>query len=259
MAALVPIGCGMLPRMRPALRRGLCALTAWSLLGPCARPASASEFRSSDGRFRARIERNQTYLWGTDRPAPQILAGYRQGPSLRSSNGTLGGAVDTAVFSADGRTVVVAGTCRGYSGVTSPRKPRCISGFIQLWDTETGTLSGVLEPYWYETHDESKVLALDISPDGLTVAALTRVIWSDCSYGGTELHLQVWTRADSSSGAANRSLWHRQIASGKELARTNDRYAVRLTPDAGVTVTYRVGDRSRSRVFSPPPSAPPRP
>lgn len=239
--------------MHPAARRGLGALLALGIgISPLAR---ALEFRSADGRFRAVVERNQTHLWDADRPTPHVLAGYRQGPFLPNVDITLGGAVDTAVFSADGRTVAVAGTCRGYSGVAEPRKPRCITGFIQLWDTQTGALAGVLEPYWTLVHDESKVLALDISPDGQTVAALIRVRWTDCSYGGTELHLQVWTR----EGSVGRSLWHRQIEQMREGAATVGRYSVRLTPEAAVTVLHHRGERTHSRLFPPPRSASARP
>lgn len=239
---------------------GLIALSGL-LCGELAASASPEE-RSPDGRFRARVERNQTLLWEGEQPTPRVLTGYRQGPFLQAVQQRLGGEVDTAVFSADGRTLVVAGTCRGYSGVTEPRKPRCIPGFIQIWDTASGSAQGTLEPYWYLTHDESKVLALALSPDGQSVAALYSVRWSDCSYGGTELHLQVWRRGDGSGPATpstatpatppsgGRSLWHREIARGR-LAEPGPS-ALAVTDDGTVTLQRTLGARTRSRVFSPP-------
>ena len=240
-------------RLTPSLV-AVSALVLGSLVGgPADASVAALSVQSPDGRFRAVVEHNETRLQREGEPAPRILPGYRQGPWVPAIERRLGGEVETAAFSADGQTLVVAGSCRGYSGVEPVRKPRCLAGFVQVWDTGAGALVGTLRPYWNRSHDESRVVALALSPDGRTVAALYHVRWSDCDFGGTELHLQVWQRdAGAAAEASGRSLWHRKIGQGREGEALVGEHDITVDADGVVTLERRVRARTTRRVYAAP-------
>lgn len=249
-------------RVTPSLL-AISALVLSSLAGgPADASVAATQFQSPDGRLRAVIEHNETKLYQEGEPAPRMLPGYPQGPWSTALARRLGGEVQTAVFSADGQTLAVAGSCRGYSGTEPVRRPRCLASFVQLWDTATGALAGTLRPYWNQSHDESRVVALALSPDGRTVAALFHVRWSDCSFGGTELHLQVWQRGDGPAVAggepAEANGWHRLLSRGREGAALVGEHDITLDAGGVVTLERRVGARTTRRVFAAPVRAQPR-
>lgn len=104
-------------------------------------------------------------------------------------------ALTTAVVSADGEQIAIAGSCRGDSG-SEFRLPSCAPKFVRIYQVIDGMHIRDLKVPWGITDDERRVLAMAFDGTGTRLAVLVRAAWSDCSWGGAGVELIVYGVGD---------------------------------------------------------------
>src|SRR4029077_16172202 len=75
-------------------------------------------------------------------------------------------ALTTAVVSADGEQIAIAGSCRGNSGDGDFRLPSCARKFVRIYQVIDGTHIRDLRVPWAETDDERRLRALAFDAAG---------------------------------------------------------------------------------------------
>lgn len=119
------------------------------------------------------------------------LAGY---PPPRSQHHGPS-ALTTAVVSADGGQIAIAGTCRGDSG-SEFRLPTCAPKFVRIYQVIDGKHIQDLRVPWAVVDDERRVLAMAFDESGSRLAVLVRAARSDCSWEGAGVELVVYWVGD---------------------------------------------------------------
>jgi hypothetical protein len=119
------------------------------------------------------------------------LAGY---PPPRSGHHGPS-ALTTAVVSADGEQIAIAGSCWGDSG-SEFRLPSCAPKFVRIYQVIDGMHIRDLRVPWGITDDERRVLAMAFDESGARLAVLVRAAWSDCSWAGAGVELIVYWVGD---------------------------------------------------------------
>jgi hypothetical protein len=105
------------------------------------------------------------------------------------------GALTTAVVSADGEQIAIAGICRGDSG-SEFRLPSCARKFVRIYQVIDGTHIQDLRVPWAVVDDERRVLAMAFDDTGARLAVLVGTAWSDCSWEGAGVELVVYWVGD---------------------------------------------------------------
>jgi hypothetical protein len=104
-------------------------------------------------------------------------------------------ALTTAVVSADGEQIAIAGSCRGDSG-SEFLLPSCARKFVRIYQVIDGTHIRDLRVPWAVVDDERRVLAMAFDESGARLAVLVRAAWSDCSWEGAGVELVVYWVGD---------------------------------------------------------------